>query len=273
MWRSRGDYFAWRGYPVFFRAEGQGEPLVLVHGFPTASWDWAAIWPALTARFRVLALDMMGFGFTAKPRDFAYSIAAQADLFEAFLAKQGVTSYRLLAHDYGVSVAQELLARKANIRAVSLLNGGLFPETHRALPTQKLLASPLGPLVARLSSYGTFAKSMRRIWGTTPLPAEECRAMWRLVTENRGMDVMPQLIGYMEERRRNRERWVGAIVDPPMPVQLVNGLADPVSGAHMVARYREVVRTPSIVELAGVGHYPQVEAPAAVEDAVLAHFG
>mgnify|MGYP003377880407 CR=1 FL=1 len=52
----------------------------------------------------------------------------------------------------------------------------------------------------------------------------------------------------------------------PVPVRLIAGLADPVSGAHMVARYRALVPAPDVVELAAVGHYPQLEAP----DAVLA---
>jgi len=277
QWRAAGDTFEWRGVRVFYRTEGTGEPLLLVHGFPTASWDWWRVWPALAARYRVLALDMVGFGFTDKPRWFAYSIFAQADLFEALLAREHVTHYRLLAHDYGDTVAQELLARQrsasgARIVAASLLNGGLFPETHRALLAQKLLASPLGPLLARLSSYRMFANNMRAIWGTQPLSDEELRGMWQLASMNEGMRVMPKLIGYMAERRQHRERWVRPLVEPPCPIRLVNGLVDPISGAHMVARYRDVVSAPDVVELPGVGHYPQLEAPDAVRDAVIALF-
>ncbi|MEO8702932.1 MAG: alpha/beta hydrolase [Kofleriaceae bacterium] len=271
-WRARGDFFDWNGHRIFFRVEGTGEPLLLVHGFPTASWDWWAVWPALVAKFRLLALDGIGFGFSAKPRDFTYTIAKQADLYEALLAREGVTSYRLLAHDYGLTVAQELLARGSGITRACLLNGGLFPETHRPVLTQKLLASPLGPLVARLSSYRTFAKTMRRIWGHQPLADAEARAMWQLVTTNNGMAVMPKLIGYMEERRRNRARWVGAIVDAKVPIRVIDGLVDPVSGANMVARYRELVAKPDVVELPTVGHYPQVEAPDAVVKAALDFF-
>jgi pimeloyl-ACP methyl ester carboxylesterase len=277
QWRAAGDTFEWRGVRVFYRVEGSGEPLLLVHGFPTASWDWWRVWPALVARYRVLALDMVGFGFTDKPRWFAYSIFAQADLFEALLARERVTHYRLLAHDYGDTVAQELLARQrsatgARIRAACLLNGGLFPETHRALLVQKLLASPLGPLLARASTYRSFAASMRKIWGTNPVTDDELHGMWQLASGNDGMAVMPKLIGYMAERRHHRERWVRPLVEPPCPIRLVNGLADPISGAHMVARYRDVVSAPDVIELAGIGHYPQLEAPDAVVDAVLALF-
>ncbi|MBS1121284.1 MAG: alpha/beta hydrolase [Deltaproteobacteria bacterium] len=278
QWRAGGDHFLWRGEQIFFRVEGTGEPLLLIHGFPTASWDWFAVWPALIERYRVLTLDMIGFGFSAKPRGFDYSIFAQADLFEALLARHHVKTYRLLAHDYGLTVTQELLARQgdaattARITSACLLNGGLFPETHRALVTQRLLASPLGPLVARVSSYRTFASTMRRIWGAHPPSDAELRAMWQLVTENGGLGVMAKLIGYMAERKRHRERWVRALVESTLPIRLVNGLADPVSGAHMVARYRELVPHPDIVELPGVGHYPQLEAPDAVLAAALELF-
>jgi pimeloyl-ACP methyl ester carboxylesterase len=276
-WRAAGDTFEWRGERIFYRAEGTGEPVLLVHGFPTASWDWSLIWPRLVSRYRLLTLDMIGFGFSAKPRAFPYSIMAQADLLSALLERERVSSYRLLAHDYGDTVAQELLARQddpSSPRIVSacLLNGGLFPEAHHALVTQKLLASPLGPLVARLGGYRAFARAMRRIWGTHPVTDADLRAMWRLVTQHDGPAVMPQLIGYLAERRAHRSRWVGALVSARAPLRFIDGLVDPISGADMVARYRELVPRPDIVELPGVGHYPQLEAPGDVAAAVLEHF-
>jgi pimeloyl-ACP methyl ester carboxylesterase len=272
QWRAAGHTFEWRGQRIFVRSEGAGEPLLLIHGFPTASWDYHAVWPELVKWYRVLTLDLIGFGLSAKPRDFAYSIKAQADLVEALLAREAIARYRLVAHDMGVSVAQELLARRAPIVAVCLLNGGLFPETHRPLLTQRLLASPLGPLVARLSTYQTFRGAMIRIWGERRIPESELQSMWQLVSWDGGLAVMPQLIGYMKERKLERARWVGAIVEPPMPVRLINGLEDPVSGAHMVARYRALVANADVVELRGVGHYPQVEAPERVLAPMLEHF-
>jgi len=276
-WRMAGSFFVWRGHRIFFRVEGSGDALLLIHGFPTASWDWAALWPALVKKYRVLTLDMIGFGLSAKPRDFPYSLMAQADLFGALLEQEKVTSYRMVAHDMGDSVAQELFARqrgdaKAKIVSACLLNGGLFPEAHHPLVMQRLLASPLGPLVARVSSFGAFASAMKRIWGKKPAGDDELRAMWKLVSAENGLTVMPKLIGYLAERKLNRERWVDAVVNPPCPVRFIDGLLDPVAGADTAARYRELVPAPDIVELPTVGHYPQVEAPDAVLAAVLEHF-
>lgn len=250
--------------------------MLLVHGFPTASWDWTPLWSGLVARYRLLTLDMIGFGFSDKPKKFAYDITAQADLYEALLEREGVTRYRLFAHDYGVSVAQELLARQGTattpIERVCLLNGGLFPEAHRPALIQKLLASPLGSLVAKLSSYRVFSRTMKRIWGRTPPTEKDLRAMWQLVTANNGLSVTPGLIDYLRQRRENRERWVGALVKATVPKRLVDGVLDPIAGEQIVARYRELVPSPDVVELADVGHYPQVEAPDRVLAAALEFF-
>ena len=276
-WRANGTTFEWCGQQIFERTGGSGEPLLLIHGFPTASWDWSGLWPRLCEHFHVIAFDMVGFGFSSKPSSFDYSILTQANLCEAVLERHDARRHRILTHDYGVSVTQELLARERDrgsrsIAAVCFLNGGLFPEQHRPVLTQKLLASPFGPLVARASSFRTFRRTMKRIWGSRPIPAEELEAMWALVTEGGGRRVMPDLIGYMEARRRHRERWVGALVHASVPLRLVNGLDDPISGAHLAARYRELIPNPDVVALAGVGHYPQLEAPDAVLEAALTFF-
>lgn len=157
------------------------------------------------------------------------------------------------------------------LHSVALLNGGLFPEVHRPLLTQKLLASAAGPLLARLMSRRTFAASMTRIFGAnTPPSPELLDGFWCLLEVNKGRHVLPRLIHYMEERRQHRERWVGALVNATIPLKLINGEADPISGAHMVARYRELVPAADVAVLAGIGHYPQCEAPTQVQDAYLA---
>jgi pimeloyl-ACP methyl ester carboxylesterase len=182
----------------------------------------------------------------------------------------------VLAHDYGDSVAQELLARQAEpgarprLRSVAFLNGGLFPETHRPVLMQRLLLSPLGPLVGRLASRAKLADNMRRIFGPATQPdATLLDGFWRLITTNDGRAVMHRLIRYMRERREQRARWVGALQRATVPLQLIDGAADPVSGAHMAQRYRELVPQPDVTLLEGIGHYPQVEAPGAVLAAYL----
>jgi pimeloyl-ACP methyl ester carboxylesterase len=278
-WRTGGQLFAHAGHPIFYRTGGTGPALLAIHGFPSASWDWHRVWPALTGRFRVIAPDMIGFGWSAKPAHHRYSIADQATLHESLLEELGVDSAHVLAHDYGDTVAQELIARHEErvargepgprLRSVCFLNGGLFPEAHRARPVQRLLAGPLGAIVGRLSSKALFARNMTAIFGaaTPPSPAL-IDELWTLLRHADGHKVLHRLIGYMAERRAHRDRWVGVLQRTALPLRVIDGAADPVSGAHMVARYRELVPSPDTVELPGIGHYPQLEDP----DGVLAAF-
>jgi pimeloyl-ACP methyl ester carboxylesterase len=279
-WRQAGRAYRHRGHEVFFieqaREPDAASALLLIHGFPTSSWDWHKVWDALGAKFpRVIAADMMGFGFSAKPAAYDYSILDQADLLESLLAHLGVTRIHILAHDYGDTVAQELLARhldggKLQIDSCALLNGGLFPETHHARTIQKLLLTPLGPLLSRLMSRRSFDRSFAAIFGANTQPsAQELGEFWDLVSRDGGNRILHKLIRYMPERIAHRERWVGALQKTKVPLRVINGPADPVSGAHMVARYRELVPDPDTVSLPGIGHYPQTEDPAGVLRAFL----
>ena len=285
-WRAGGSYFGYRGHQIFVRLGGDWSDtsrpaLVLIHGFPTASWDWAHQWEALCARYRVATLDMIGFGFSDKPRNYAYSIMDQADLFEAWLATLGVKEAHILAHDYGDTVAQELLARHIEhevtgsdglrLLSVCFLNGGLFPEQHRATLTQRLLHSPLGGLVSSMMSRARFEKGLGEVFGPNTQPTKEMfDAFWTLAVAKGGMPAIGhKLIRYIAERRANRERWVGALADSPVALRVIDGALDPVSGAHMVEHYRKLVPNPDTVLLDHVGHYPQLEAPREVLDAYL----
>ena len=274
-WRNGGKTFPHRGHAIFYcddAGRGDKSPLVCVHGFPTASWDWALMWPDLLKHFsRVISPDMIGFGFSAKPRDYPYSIFDQADLFEALLKQLGVTRFHMLAHDYGDTVAQELIARHNEreakgdktlvIESCVLLNGGLFPEVHRARPIQKLMLTPLGPFLAKLSGEKQFGRSFSAVFGPQTQPrATELKDFWTLVAHEDGHRIFHKLLRYIPERRANRERWAGALQKTKMPLRLINGPADPVSGAHMAQRYRELIPNPDVVMLADhIGHYPQVE--------------
>jgi pimeloyl-ACP methyl ester carboxylesterase len=277
-WRAAGRAHVHYGQEIFFaeqaREPGVERALLLIHGFPTSSWDWHKVWDALGARFaRVIAPDLMGFGFSSKPADYAYSILDQADLVEGLLAHLGVRRVHILAHDYGVTVAQELLARHLErgagaaprLDSCALLNGGLFPETHRARTLQKLLLTPLGPLLARLMNRRSFERSFSAIFGASTQPsAQELAQFWALIRRDGGTRILHRLIRYMPERIKHRERWVGALQKTRVPLRVINGPDDPVSGAHMVARYRELIPNPDTVSLPGIGHYPQTEDPAGV---------
>ena len=269
-WRKRGQSFVFRGRTIRYWVAGQGEPLLLIHGFPTASWDWHYLWQPLAQRNLVIACDMLGFGDSAKPLDHDYCLLEQADLQQALLDHLRVRQpVHVLAHDYGDSVAQELLARhhegRFQMASCVFLNGGLFPETHRLVLVQKLLLSPLGWMIGRAFGRNALSDSFSQIFGAQTRPSESALDdFWSLIDCNDGPRILHKLINYIPQRRRLRERWVGALQRGDVPLRVIDGEFDPISGAHMVERYRQLVPHADTVLLTNIGHYPQIEAPVQV---------
>ncbi len=269
-WRENGKIFDYRGLPVFYRlSENADEVLLCLHGFPTSSYDYHKIWKPLVEKFSVLAFDMIGYGFSAKPSDFDYTTFNQADVLVALLAHLKIKRVHILAHDYGNTITLELLARAEEsrlnftIESICFLNGALFPETHRPLLAQKILISPLGFLFGRLISDRRFKTNLASIFGKHTQPiAGELEEFLQIFKFGGGRRIAYKLIRYMLERKTYRVRWVGALQAIKIPFRFINGSADPVSGAHLVKRFREVVpHQTDIIELAGIGHFPHFEVP------------
>lgn len=278
QWKATGQFFEWRGHSIFYRDQGKGEVLLCIHGFPTASFDWHRMWQPLTKHFRVICLDLLGFGFSSKPHRHSYSVLEQANIIADMLASLDIQGIHILAHDLGDSIAQECLARNeidstevtCEIMSICFLNGGLFPEAHRPRLIQTLLCGPLGPLLVHGLSEKKFNQSFAEVFGANTQPsAEELSDFWHLVAHDKGQKLAHRLLQYIPERRKHRERWLAAMQTSSIPMRLINGLDDPVSGRHLVERYRELIPKPDVVELEGIGHYPQIEAPGAVLAAFL----
>ena len=212
---------------------------------------------------------MLGFGFSDKPTDCPFSIHGQADLIESVLAELGIQRVHILAHDYGDTVAQELAARHletgsehVQILTMTLLNGGLFPEQHRARLIQKLLVSPAGPLLSKIASQRMFEKNLNAVFGeSTKLNSSELTDLWHLFSCNGGHRKSHIMLHYIADRRQHRERWVTALQMLDVPLLLIDGIADPVSGGHMVDYYEVMIPNPRVIRLPRIGHYPQLEAP------------
>ena len=261
---------------VFIARAGAGPTLTMLHGFPSSSHDWAKVTPVLSEDHTVLAPDFLGFGASDKPRDHAYSLTEQADLIEAVWALEEVETTELVAHDYGVSVAQELLARRAegalgvDLTAVTFANGGLYPELHRPQPTQLALLDPeQGPALAAMIDGPLFKLSLGPTFAEHYDAAADSDAIWETTSRDEGQANMHRLIHYITDRERHCDRWVGALETTDVPRSFVWGMLDPVSGAHMAERIREGLPDAPLIALEDVGHWPPLEAPERVVEGVL----
>lgn len=287
-WKAAGQTFDYLGFDVFYRVDGvplgQGPTLLLIHGYPFNSFDWVRLWPTLRERFTLIAPDLLGLGFSAKPAHYRYSVGDHADAHEALLAHLGVTSCHVLAHDLGDSVGQELLARHefgdwsygpVRFESVTWLNGGLFCEAYTPRVMQKLMSgTPLGdvmrPLQGSALSRRLLEPTINEMFGPRTKPTRHALEQFHQILEFHDGKRVLHLVGrFLADRQQHRNRWVRAMRTTGVPMRLIDGPADPNSGAHMARRYAELIPDADVVMLADdIGHWPQLEAP----DAVLEHF-
>jgi pimeloyl-ACP methyl ester carboxylesterase len=249
----------------------------LLHGFPSSSYDWRLLLEELPGR-AALAYDCLGFGLSEKPRDHTYTLAEQADIAEALVARHGDGGpVFLVGHDMGTSVATELMARDtdgtAEIELVGgmLFNGSMIQSAASPTLAQRLLRGPLGPVMARLSSERVFRQQFGSIFSAEhPLSDEEAADQWSLVTNEGGQRLGHRLISYMDERERHAARWYGALQDWPKPLHLAWGMADPVATENVLNAVLELRPQVPLTRFPELGHYPQIEDPARLAAALTA---
>ena len=267
-WRDGGRWLPTPAGSVFVcSAPGDGPTILLLHGYPSSSFDYQGLIPHLAGR-AWLTLDFLGFGLSDKPRPHRYSLLEQADIVQAVIAEFAPGPVVLVAHDMGTSVTTELVARDLQghlpfeLQKVVLTNGSVILRRASLRPIQRVLRSPLGPVVARLSNKATFSREFGRLFSAGhPLSADEANAQWALMSYNRGHRIAHLLISYLDERKRYAERWHGAVRDWPKPLSFLWALDDPVATTNVLDGLRELRPAADVVELPNVGHYPQVEVP------------
>ncbi|MEO6859405.1 MAG: alpha/beta hydrolase [Solirubrobacteraceae bacterium] len=256
------------------RRAGRGPLLVMLHGYPSSSFDWRGV-TELLGGHQMLLLDFLGFGLSEKPRDHVYSLSWQADAVEELVRRAGSPPVLLVAHDMGTSVATELFARALErkltieLQRALLFNGSILLD--RASPTisLKLLRTPAGPLVVRLGNERAFRTQFGRIFSAEhPLTAEEAADQWALVSHADGHRLLHRTIHYMSERERLVERWHGAFRDWPGYLSLAWGLKDLVATPEVLAGLRELRPGVPVRELPQAGHYPQIEDPVAMAEVI-----
>ncbi len=273
-WYKESSYFHHNNLEINYKRNGTGEALLCLHGFPTSSWDFAPMWKGLNEKFDTIIFDLIGMGKSDKPNS-KITVGMQADVAENLLLHFGIKEAHIFAHDLGDTVAQELLARqenntnKINWKSCTFMNGGLFPESHQPRFIQKLLLSPIGGIIAKFSSKKTFQRTMNNIFSKEHPPTQAfIDESWELMIYKNGRQALPHLIRYMTERKINRERWVSPLANKIIPMRMINGTQDPISGRHLAERFQEIVPDAEVIFLENAGHYPHVE----VADEVLGVF-
>lgn len=275
-WRERGESEDVLGHRIHvFRRDGKDPLLLLLHGFPSSSYDWRALLE-LESDHAALAFDCLGFGLSDKPADLDYTLSLQANIAEELVRRHGAgRQVFLVGHDIGTSVANELMARdidgslEMDVRGALLFNGSMIQGAASPTLAQRLLRGRLGPLVSRISNERFFRKQFGSVFSPAhPLTDADAEDQWSLIAHDGGQRIGHRLIRYMDEREEKADRWHGAIRDWPKPLHLAWGMSDPVATRNVLDAVLELRPSAPLTRLEDLGHYPQIERPEAIAGAL-----
>jgi pimeloyl-ACP methyl ester carboxylesterase len=261
------------GRTLAYREAGEGPAVLLLHGWPTSSFLWRDVMPAIARERRVLALDLPGFGASDKPTDVTYTYRFYSDAVAGFLDALGIDDVALGLHDLGGPVGVRFaLDNPERVRAVALTNTLLYPEDMTEMLTQFVegLQTPgvrenfTGPrgLEAALR-LGTNAESSTRaevIAGMVePFGSDDDR----LALAKAGAELEDDVTAAM----------AGELPGLNVPIRVVYGTGDRIleSIDDTVARIQRDLPQAEVTALDGLGHYLQEDDPERVGE-LLAEF-
>jgi pimeloyl-ACP methyl ester carboxylesterase len=273
-WARRGRRIGLGGESIFVVDEpprrGSGAPVLVLHGFPTCSFDWAPVLDALSARHRVVVPDMFGYGFSSKP-DRHYSLFDQADMVQGLAAVLDLDDVVLITHDVGDSVGGEIVARDLDgtltfrVARRVVTNGSIYLDLAQLTEGQKLLMSLPDerlPADAAPDAVALAAALRATLAPGTRVGDENLADHAELIVRGGGNRLLPRLIRYIEERRVHEARWTGAIERHPAPLTVAWGDLDPIAVWSMAERLGRARPDAEVIRLRGLGHYPMLEDPA-----------
>ena len=269
-WKNKGQYFTYNDHKTFYFQEGTGENLLILHGYPYSSYEWKDIVAVLSKQYTITILDLLGMGFSDKPKKHPYSYQEYCVIINQLLKQLGVEKTHILAHDTGGTVVQELLARDLEqgntftIESVAWLNCGLFMDVYKPRLIQKLLSqSPtfIGKFLSKVISKKSVNASVKEVFGPNTQPSDAfLDEQWTILNYNEGKSIT-YLIGRLVFDKYNYQtRWIDAMQKTTIPICYICGTYDPNSGLHMAKRYEALIPNPKVYLLKNqIGHWPQIE--------------
>jgi len=271
--------------------EGQGDPVVFVHGTPTWSFEWRHVIQGLSSRHRCIAADHLGFGLSDRPRLERREIRRRgsglepppyppytpewhAENFERFIARLKLDRFTLVVHDFGGPIGLPFCLRHPGyVSRIVVVNSWMwsFEDDAGMAKKARIAGSPAGRFLYRWanlslrvvmpSAYGdrrALTPAIHRQY-LDRFPDRWSRdlVLWTLAR------ALLQSSAYYDWLWRQREKLRG------LPALIAWGMKDSAFGPALLERWRSALPDARVVEIPGAGHWPHEEAP----DEVVAALG
>lgn len=270
-----------------YRREGEGPPLLLIHGWGGSSRHWLGAFVTLVRQHTVYALDLPGFG-ESPPASHGGGLGRLVEATLAFIDAVGLPRYGLAGHSLGGAVALlAAAARPAAVDRLALVGFGL-PRTPEEGARYAALGAQMGAATALWAPWLTLSRPWLALsrpwrqlaWTTPPLPAllagpllhrmPDPDALALGVVDLAAMDALAAMEGAATQGDPQVSR---AATQAAMPTLVLGGRQDPIFPPSSAAALAAALPDAQLIVLDECGHVPMAEQPAACYAALGAFFG
>ena len=248
--------------------EGEREAVLFVHGNPGSRTDWTALVSAVGALGRAVALDMPGFGQADKPRRLPYEVPSYARFLQGAMAQLGIERAHLVLHDFGGPFGLMWgLEHPESWASVVLINVGVLPGYRWHTMARRWRTPVLGELMNAWIPRWAWRRAMQR-QNPKGLPPEFVDKMHHDFDRGTRRAVLA-LYRATDDPAKLASELGPQIAALRKPALVVWGDKDPYASAQYAERQREFFDVEGLVIVPGSGHWPFIDDPELVEQAVV----
>ncbi len=251
--------------------EGEGPPVLLLHGTPGWGFEFRSVVPELSGSHRVIVPDLMGFGLSDRIPGGDYTVAGHARRLVELLDHLELEDVHLVLHDFGGPIGLgAALDRPARVRRITVMNSWAWPlNGDPAFDRTKWLTGRLGGFLYRRMNFSAKVLVPAAFSDRTRLTRE----VHRHFVEAQDPDAREAAFTFAKEllgaKTFFEKIWAARGTLGSKVQRVVWGMADPLMPpANFLPKWREFAPGADVIEVEGVGHYVQEEAPQAVVDAI-----
>lgn len=264
-------YFKLNAHHLHYVDEGQGEPILFVHGTPSWSYDFRNVINELRTEFRCMAIDHLGFGLSDKPEAYDYSPQQHSLNLEQFVVHHNLTKLTLVLHDFGGPIGMQMALRQsARIKRIIILNSwiGSSSADPDFIKLSKILRNPIIPWLYRNFNFSARVV-MPQSFGAVKLSTKHRKQFTQpFLKRNERDGPLAFLHSLLHDQPWFEELWRQREALQSKPLLLIWGMRDPVVKVTNLKKFVSGFPHAEVVAIEMAGHFPQEEQPHAVATAI-----
>jgi len=248
---------------------GSGIPLVFIHGFMAAAYDWRLNIPVLGKHFAVKAFDLPGFGYSDKPLGFPYSSEGYADFVKAYLDECSVKKAVLAGNSMGGQIALETCLKYPDrVSALILIDSGGYPGSVHFWLFRLLKIQIIGTILMSLITPSAVRYVLENgiLCDRSIVTDETVDYYYNVYKTANARKIPPVVVRNMIKDELYIHSRLSAIKCPTL---VVWGAQDKVIPPHYAELLQEEISTAKLMIIKGAGHMPHIDKAEVVNNAVI----